>query len=213
MRLTRTGCVLFLLFASFVNLNAETRRQTALSYLELGNKFADAGDFDRAIGAYNIALQFAPDFVPAFFHRALAYEARGYALKAIADYTSALEIVPGLTTAYNRGNLLLNEGDLDGALSDFNKAVESDPRYVMAYNNRGIAKIAKGDQDGAMADFNEAIKIDPHHPEAYVNRGLLRLQQGMKAEAERDFARSIAVRPSLKTFIESRISQISQRHN
>ena len=64
-----------------------------------------------------------------------------------------------------------------------------------------------------MADFTEAIKIDPHHPEAYVNRGLLRLQQGMKTEAERDFARSIAVRPSLKSFIESRMSLISQNPN
>jgi len=83
----------------------------------------------------------------------------------------------------------------------------------MAYNNRGIAKIAKGDQQGAMADFNEAIKIDPHHPEAYANRGFLRLQQGMKTDAERDFARSIAVRPSLKSFIESRVSLISQSQN
>jgi Flp pilus assembly protein TadD len=62
-----------------------------------------------------------------------------------------------------------------------------------------------------MADFNEAIRINSRHPEAYVNRGLLRLQQGRKVEAERDFARSIALRPSLRAFIDSRISQISQR--
>src|SRR5881296_2270520 len=125
-------------------LAAETRQETALSYIELGNKFMHQGDFDRAIGAYNIALQFAPDFAPAFFHRALAYEARGDVMKAITDYTNALDIASGFTTAwYNRGNLRLNGGDLDGALSDFNKAVESDRRYVMAYNNRGIAKNPK----------------------------------------------------------------------
>ena len=71
--------------------------------------------------------------------------------------------------------------------------------------------VGEGDVEGAIADFSQAIKIDPHHPEAYVNRGLLLLQQGMKAEAERDFARSIAVKPSLKDFIKTRVSQISQK--
>jgi len=100
---------------------------------------------------------------------------------------------------------------MDGALADFDQALESDPRYVMAYNNRGITKASIGDVDGAMADFNEAIRINSRHPEAYVNRGLLRLQQGRKVEAERDFARSITLRPSLRGFIDSRVSQISQR--
>src|SRR5262249_56524785 len=97
-------------------LAAETREETAASYLDLGDKFAHHGDFNRAIGAYNIALQFVPDFAPAYFNRGLAYEARGEFSKAIADYTRTLDIVPGLTTAfYNRGNLRFREGDMDGA--------------------------------------------------------------------------------------------------
>src|SRR5215831_17344944 len=114
---------LFSLFLSAVPAQAETREQTALSYIELGVKFAHVGDFPRAIGAYNLALEFAPDCAPAFFHRAQAFEASGKAQKAIADYTSALELVPSLTAAwYNRGNLRLSDGDFDGALSDFDKA-------------------------------------------------------------------------------------------
>ena len=68
-----------------------------------------------------------------------------------------------------------------------------------------------GNVDGAIADFNQAIKINSHHPEAYVNRGLLELQQGKKSEAERDFTRSIALRPSLRSFIEKRMGEISQQ--
>src|SRR6516162_2488579 len=110
--------ILLGLFISTADSAGETREQTAFSYIDLGDKFAHQGDFKRAIGAYNLALQFAPDFVPAFFRRALAFEARGEKSKAISDYTSALEIVPGLTTAlYNRGNLRLSGGDLDAALS------------------------------------------------------------------------------------------------
>ena len=93
--------------------------------------------------------------------------------------------------------------------SDFDMALEHDPTYSMAYNNRGIVNVANGNLEAAVADFSEAIKFDPHFPEAYVNRGLVRFQQGLKSEAEQDFARSIAVKPALKTFIETRISQIS----
>jgi tetratricopeptide (TPR) repeat protein len=73
----------------------------------------------------------------------------------------------------------------------------------------GIAKVAKGNLDGAIADFTEVIKINPNYPEAYVNRGLVRFQQGLKSQAEQDFARSLAVKPSPKSFIETRVSQIS----
>ena len=98
-----TACIATCLLLSVGQLAAETRQETALSYIELGNKFMHQGDLDRAIGAYNIAVQFAPDFAPAFFHRALAYEARGDVVKAIMDYTNALDLAPGLTVAWYNG--------------------------------------------------------------------------------------------------------------
>ena len=52
----------------------------------------------------------------------------------------------------------------------FDKALETDARYVMAYNNRGIAKIFNG--------------------------------------AEQNFTRSVALRPSVKTFTDTRTAEI-----
>ena len=101
---------------------------------------------------------------------------------------------------------------MDAALSDFDRALESDPDYVMAYNNRGIAKLGEGDIEGAVADFDRAIEANANRPEAYANRGLVRLQQGNRAEAERDFARSISLRPSVKPFIERRVGEIGQQN-
>src|SRR5215813_11926938 len=70
-----SSCIALYYFAPVERVHAETRAETAVSYIEQGQKFARLGDFARAIRAYNIALQFSPDFAPAYFNRGLAYEA------------------------------------------------------------------------------------------------------------------------------------------
>src|SRR5271170_6283914 len=50
----------------------------------------------------------------------------------------------------------LAKGDLDGALADYNHAIELDPKNAVAYDDRGLLKQNKGDNDGALADYNKA---------------------------------------------------------
>src|SRR5262245_48130584 len=110
------------------NLTAQTRVQSALSYVELGDKLAQHGDFERAISSYVIALQIAPDFAPAYFKRGLARQAKGDFASAISDYSKTVAIDSRCANAfYNRGNIWLSQGELDAALSDFDHALESDP--------------------------------------------------------------------------------------
>ena len=69
----------------------------------------------------------------------------------------------------NRGAAYGEKGQYDQAISDFNRAIEINPRYTMAYNNRGIVYRLKGRYDQAISDFNKAIGINPLDPEAYNN--------------------------------------------
>jgi tetratricopeptide (TPR) repeat protein len=69
----------------------------------------------------------------------------------------------------NRGTAYGEKGQYDQAISDFNRAIEINPRYTMAYNNRGIVYRLKGRYDQAISDFNKAIGINPLDPEAYNN--------------------------------------------
>ena len=77
-------------------------------------------------------------------------------------------IVPSTTIAQNtsieyisRGLAKQAKGELDGAMADYNRALELNPKYALAYANRGYVKQVKGDLDGAIADFNRALELNP----------------------------------------------------
>src|SRR5262249_60612061 len=105
---------------------------------------------------------------------------RATLLKAIF-VTLSLSVVPSAGIAqtsavdyFNRGVAENANGDFEGAIADYNRAIELDPKYAAAYSNRGIAKQAKGDLDGAITDFSRAIELDPQDLMAHKHRALAR---------------------------------------
>ena len=56
----------------------------------------------------------------------------------------------------------ISEEDKHKAIELYTKAIELNPNFSEAYNNRGILKEDSGDEVGAMMDFNMAIKKSPN---------------------------------------------------
>ena len=54
-----------------------------------------------------------------------------------------------------------SKGDLAGAIADYDRALNADPKFAEAYFNRGKARRAQGDLDGAIADYEAAAELDP----------------------------------------------------
>jgi tetratricopeptide (TPR) repeat protein len=49
----------------------------------------------------------------------------------MADYNQAIQLNPNNARAYrNRGNAKRNKGDLDGAIADFNRAIELNAKHA-----------------------------------------------------------------------------------
>ena len=61
--------------------------------------------------------------------------------------------------------------DYEGAIADYTKAIEINPDFGTAYNNRGISKRKLNDYYGSIADFTKAIEINPDFAIAYSDRG------------------------------------------
>ena len=89
-------------------------------------------------------------------------------LKAIAEYTKAIELDPkGADAYYNRGIAYGKLKQYDKAITDYTKAIELDPKGADAYCNRGITYEKLKQYEKAITDYTKAIKYDPKS--AYYN--------------------------------------------
>lgn len=80
---------------------------------------------------------------------------------------------------------------LDKATADYNQAIKLNPKYSLAYNNRGRVRQKRDDLAGAMADFNQAIKLNPKNAMAYRDRGNAKRKKGDLDGAIADYDRAI----------------------
>ena len=94
-----------------------------------------------------------------------------------------------------RGTARASKGDVDGAISDCNRAIKADPNHALAYNNRANDYILKRNWKSALADANKAVSLDPNLALAYYNRGFVRANTGDHDGAIADWNRAIQLQP------------------
>jgi tetratricopeptide (TPR) repeat protein len=95
----------------------------------------------------------------------------------------------------NRGIEKAKNGDLDGAIADFDRAAELDPKNDAPYYNRAQARRLKNDTAGAIADYTKAIELGSTNPAAYNNRGNARAETKDRDGAIADYTRAIELKP------------------
>ena len=79
------------------------------------------------------------------------------------------------------------KGDLDSAISDYDKAIQINPDFAAAYVNCGYAYYTKGEFDRAISDFDQAIQLIPDEAQVYFDRGLVYVDKGDIQNATADF--------------------------
>lgn len=74
-------------------------------------------------------------------------------------------------------------GNIDTAMSFYQKAIQLDPTYAATYNDLGIIYESKGDMENAEKNYLMALTLDPYFLSAYTNLALL-------YEFKRDFKKA-----------------------
>jgi tetratricopeptide (TPR) repeat protein len=132
--------------------------------LERGARAFQAGRLDEAERCFDEALAAAPaDRERAFVHnkRALLALARSDRPAAQAALDEALRTYPACVPAIvNAGNLLLEAGDVDGAIARFEAAIVLDPDYPEAHHNLGVAFRRAGRRSDAVRELRRATGLE-----------------------------------------------------
>ncbi|MBD2644553.1 tetratricopeptide repeat protein, partial [Aphanizomenon sp. FACHB-1401] len=85
---------------------------------------------------------------------------------------------------------------LDGAVTAYQKAIELDPNYAIAYNNLGNALYYQKKLDGAVTAYQKAIELDPNYAIAYNNLGNALSDQKKLDEAVAAYQKAIELDPN-----------------
>src|SRR5205823_6054453 len=98
----------------------------------------------------------------------------------------------------NRGTKLLEQGDLDGAIVQYEQAVKLNPDDEDAHYNLGHALARQRKVEEALPYFKEAIRLDPKYAEAHLNLGSAYLVRRKIDEAITELQTALQLKPDLE---------------
>ncbi|MCP2727674.1 tetratricopeptide repeat protein, partial [Symplocastrum sp. BBK-W-15] len=157
--------------ASLTNIEIQIDLAEELKYLTLvtlGVSAYAGDDWDNAIKQLTAALS------------------EGKANKAALD--------PAFIYFY-RGTAYNNKGDFDLAITDYNKAIQLNPKLAEAFYNRGVAYGSLMKYNSAIADYNKALKLNPKFADAFINRGFAYSEKGEYDRAIADYNEALKLNP------------------
>jgi len=131
----------------------------------LGTVYKQQGKLDEAVEALRAALRLQPDLAGAHTTLAAVYKQQGKNDDAAEENRIANHIretkmgLQAASFATNSGIRLLNAGDLAGAISQFEQAIQASPDYAPAHRQLALACQRSGDTQRAAAEKKVADEL------------------------------------------------------
>ena len=142
----------------------ELQPQYEWAYLDRGMALADTGKTTEAEKDFFKALELKPNWGDAFYCLGINYQDQGKTEKAMEYFKLAVKDTDNellfKDKAYNNIGILYNhQKKYNESVLYFDKAIELNPNYSLAYINRAVAKYQLNDIDGVCSDLHRAVEL------------------------------------------------------
>ncbi len=115
----------------------------------------------------------------------------GHVDDAVADFTRALELQPGLAAGHlGLGLAHAARSELDSAIAEYTAAIAAEPDRADAYRNRGDTFLELERWTDAIADYDRLLELAPR-PLSQCSRGVAHQSRGDHDRAIGDFTQVI----------------------
>ncbi len=158
--------------------------------------FETVGNIASAKKDLQTALSVQPDNSLAKYNLARLQEKSASYNELIDTYSSIIQATPAFPEAYaKRGLARMNNGDLKGALSDYDSAILYGSEDPVLWMNRGILQLKSDNPDEAYSDLSKAIGLRPDMENAWMNRGNALMKLKRYEDAVRNYDMAIMYYP------------------
>lgn len=169
--------------------------QNAEGYFMMGRILEETGDKDRAISAYQSAVENDPDLTEVWLKLGTLFAEKDKSI-ALRYFQSAIDTdETNPLTHFAKATYLHNKGLLEEALLTYEDIHRISPQFADAYYNAGLAYMEMDSVEKAYTQFDMTIKMQPVHYMGFYYRGLSsEILQNPQA-ARRDYKQALNLKP------------------
>jgi tetratricopeptide (TPR) repeat protein len=169
-----------------------------------GVTFLNAGDAEKGLHEFKLAVELSPEFTEGWNNLGLAYLYLNQYDQAKDAFLRSIKIDSKYPTPYNHlATLYYNQGNYQESIKWSKEAISKDKKFADAYYNMGIAyrelakqtKDPKDAQQGEQA-FRNATEASSRHYLANFELGNLYQEQGKIEEAIMRYKIALEIQPS-----------------
>lgn len=151
----------------------------------------------EAAAAEEAQAEPAIDPVETLYAEANDAAAAGRTIDAKKLYKELLDHTPGHIRARNSlARLLERLGDQNGALAEYDRALDIESENITLLTSRGALLGAMGRYAAAERDLKRVLRADPAHIEALFHLGVVMTRKGLWAEAVEHLRRAVELDPT-----------------
>ena len=174
--------------------------------IQNGNRNVQQGQYEEAIKEYNLVSKEHPYFPDAEFYKGLTRFRQKDIDSAAEHFKKTLDIYPehikarkGLDNVtkqfLNAGNKSYKRGDVSKATKYYEKALEFDPEFYLAYFQLGVLQKKQGQSKKAIESLKKVIQINPNHDKTWFTLGTAYEADGNNEEAIEHYKTAIDINP------------------